>query len=187
MPVGNNGKFTPEARAIYTLVHEMQSVRLFFSHPLALSLIHTQLAMAAIKPGVHWDTIHLLCHRVLIRGFLRLGLFVSGGAEDEILAAGVSTAFFPHGLGHSLGLDVHDVPSASKPADDDESDPIYRYLRLRLPLQVGMVVVSLAYFFGFIRSLTLAADCRTWDLLLPALACASAWERVRRLGGPRAL
>jgi Xaa-Pro dipeptidase len=65
------------------------------------------------------------------------------------LASGVTTAFFPHGVGHSLGLDVHDVPSASKPEQNDTLSPItighvdfYRYLRLRLPLEVGMVVVS---------------------------------------------
>ena len=110
--------------------------------------------------------------------------------EAEILANGVSTAFFPHGLGHSLGLDVHDVPSASKPAAaSNESDPIYRYLRLRLPLQVGMVVVSV-FFSSFCVSRfahATAADRRTWDLLLPAPACAGTWERVRRPGRPRTL
>ena len=64
------------------------------------------------------------------------------------MASGISTAFFPHGVGHSLGLDVHDVPSASKPElnttiklDGVGHVDFYRYLRLRLPLETGMIVV----------------------------------------------
>jgi Xaa-Pro dipeptidase len=55
-------------------------------------------------------------------------------------------------LGHSLGLDVHDVPSASRPEPESENKTIpelshkhplfYTYLRLRLPLEAGMVLVS---------------------------------------------
>ena len=69
-------------------------------------------------------------------------------SEEAILSSGVSTAFFPHGVGHSLGLDVHDVPSASKPELNTTIKlggvghaDFYRYLRLRLPLETGMVVV----------------------------------------------
>ncbi|KAH9929163.1 Creatinase/aminopeptidase [Fomitopsis serialis] len=139
MPVGNGGKFTPEARAIYELVLEMQ-----------------RLSMEALKPGIHWDAIQLLCHRTLVQGFQRLGIFKtpnspgsgSWNAEEAILVSGVSTAFFPHGVGHSLGLDVHDVPSASKPERNDTigkgvelgHESFYAYLRLRLHLEEGMVV-----------------------------------------------
>ncbi|KAI0692686.1 Creatinase/aminopeptidase [Cerioporus squamosus] len=138
MPVGNGGKFTPEARAIYELVLEMQ-----------------RLSLEALKPGLHWDAVQFLCHRTLVRGFQRLGIFKkpdspnsgSWNAEEAILASGVSSAFFPHGVGHSLGLDVHDVPSASKPVKNDTikgielgHESFYAYLRLRLPLEEGMVV-----------------------------------------------
>ena len=75
----------------------------------------------------------------------------------EILRTGLSAAFFPHGVGHSLGMDVHDVPSVSRPSgsgkyfvdgangvnkDDGGHKDFYKYLRLRLELQTGMVVVS---------------------------------------------
>ncbi|KAH9052663.1 Creatinase/aminopeptidase [Lactarius vividus] len=137
MPVGNSGRFTPEARAIYELVHEMQTA-----------------SFKAIRPGLHWDAVQLLCHRTLVRGFKRLGIFKAGVDEATLLAAGVSAAFFPHGVGHSLGLDVHDVPSASKPEHNptiaqgsgsgSSAEPghekFYEYLRLRLPLEEGMVV-----------------------------------------------
>ncbi|KAI0693061.1 Creatinase/aminopeptidase [Cytidiella melzeri] len=138
MPVGNGGKFTPEAREIYSLVLDMQ-----------------KLAMEALKPGIHWDAIQLICHRTLVKGLQRLGILKSPDApgsgswnsEEAIIASGVSAAFFPHGVGHSLGLDVHDVPSASKPAHNPTIKGLelghpdfYTYLRLRLPLEEGMVV-----------------------------------------------
>lgn len=113
--------------------------------------------MAILKPGLHWDVAHLLCHRILVQGFQRLGIFKtpnspgsgSWNSEEAILASGVSAAFFPHGLGHSLGMDVHDVPSTSKPAmnktivkaADSDHESFYEYLRLRIPLEAGMVVV----------------------------------------------
>ncbi|KAK1224077.1 hypothetical protein PQX77_008407 [Marasmius sp. AFHP31] len=144
MPVGNGGVFTPEAKAIYELVLEMQ-----------------KLSFDIIRPDIHWDAVQLLCHRTLVKGFQRLGIFKSDGSsstapattsrehdEETILASGISSAFFPHGLGHSLGMDVHDVPSASKPVVNNTigkgislgHESFYTYLRLRLPLEKGMVV-----------------------------------------------
>ncbi|KAF9051767.1 metallopeptidase family M24-domain-containing protein [Panaeolus papilionaceus] len=138
MPVGNGGKFTPEARAIYELVLEMQKQ-----------------SFDIIRAGLHWDAVQLICHRTLVKGFQKLGIFKtpespgsgSWNSEEAILASGVSSAFFPHGVGHSLGMDVHDVPSASKPVDNPTikgvvlgHETFYTYLRLRLPLETGMVV-----------------------------------------------
>ncbi|KAF8479439.1 prolidase [Gautieria morchelliformis] len=129
MPVGNGGEFTREAREIYALVLEMQTE-----------------SIKILKPALHWDAVQLLCHRILIKGFLTLGIFK--GTEQDVLASGVSAAFFPHGVGHSLGLDVHDVPSASKPVEaplpsevaKHTNSKFYDYLRLRLPLEASMVV-----------------------------------------------
>lgn len=139
MPVGNGGKFTPEAKAIYELVLEMQTA-----------------CLEILKPGLHWDAAHLLSHRVLVRGLQRLGIFKSPtspnsgswASEEAILASGQSAAFYPHGLGHSLGMDVHDVPSASKPAVNPTINKgvelghasFYEHLRLRVKLEAGMVV-----------------------------------------------
>lgn len=139
-PVGNGGKFTLEARAIYELVLKMQNE-----------------AIDTLKPGFHWDAVQFQCHQTLIEGFLKLGIFK--GSRSDILDSQVSSAFFPHGVGHSLGLDVHDVPSASKPEPIKSATPVmalgpnttippqsrehpsfYQYLRLRLPLAAGMVL-----------------------------------------------
>ncbi|KAI9570076.1 Creatinase/aminopeptidase [Boletus coccyginus] len=144
MPVGNGGKFTEEAKRVYELVLRMQSE-----------------SFKIAAPGTHWDDVQLLCHTVLVDGFLDMGIFrdPDGTTEEalskEILRTGLSAAFFPHGVGHSMGLDVHDVPSASRPPgsgkyfvdDDDRASGLpgghkdfYKYLRLRLQLQTGMVV-----------------------------------------------
>jgi len=112
--------------------------------------------MQSLKPTIHWDTIQLLCHQTLINRFQSLGIFKSPhspgsgswNSTESILASGISSAFFPHGVGHSLGLDVHDVPGVSKP-ERNETIPggngggighldFYRYLRLRLPFFVGI-------------------------------------------------
>ncbi|KAF9482248.1 Creatinase/aminopeptidase [Pholiota conissans] len=138
MPVGNGGKFTPEARAIYELVLEMQKQ-----------------SFDIVRPDLHWDAVQLICHETLVKGFQKLGIFKSPespgsgswNSPEAILASGISSAFFPHGVGHSMGMDVHDVPSASKPAVNHTISGItlghesfYTYLRLRLPLKEGMVV-----------------------------------------------
>jgi Xaa-Pro dipeptidase len=111
-----------------------------------------------LKPKLHWDAVQLLCHRILVRGFQKLGIFRAEAEEAAVLASGISAAFFPHGVGHSLGLDVHDVPSASKPIPNPSivcggtelgHEKFYEYLRLRLPLEAGMVVVRLLYCCSF--------------------------------------
>ncbi|CAG7850633.1 Probable Xaa-Pro aminopeptidase PEPP; AltName: Full=Aminoacylproline aminopeptidase; AltName: Full=Prolidase [Serendipita indica DSM 11827] len=127
-PVGNGGKFSPEARAIYATVLKMQLA-----------------CIEAAKPGVHWDHLHLKSHEILVEELIKLGILV--GDYKTVLESGVSAAFYPHGLGHSLGMDVHDCPSASKPtenktipASSSQNPEFYRYLRLRLPLAENMVV-----------------------------------------------
>lgn len=92
-------------------------------------------AIAQIKPGVHWDDIHLHAHKVAIDGLLSLG--VLKGNKDEILESRTSAAFFPHGLGHYLGMDTHDCGGNPNPK---EKDIMFRYLRLRNRLPIGSVV-----------------------------------------------
>jgi Xaa-Pro dipeptidase len=113
-----NGKFTKESREIYDIVYKMQ--------------LDT---MAEIKAGKHWDDIHLTAHKVAIDGLLKVGILK--GDAKEILEARTSTAFFPHGLGHHLGMDTHDVGGQPK---KDDKDVLFRYLRLRTTLPAGSVV-----------------------------------------------
>ena len=113
-----NGKFTKESRAIYDIVYKMQ-----------LDCI------AALREGVLWDDIHLLAHKIAIDGLLELGIL--RGDKDEILANRTSVAFFPHGLGHYLGMDTHDTGGNPNYAD---KDTLFRFLRVRGTLPAGSVV-----------------------------------------------
>lgn len=98
-----SGNWSTEEKAIYELVQEMQ-----------------ESAFEFIKPGVKFIDAHILCHRIAIRGLLRLGILYNG-SEETIFEKGTSTAFFPHGLGHHIGLDVHDL-ARSKGSEQMESD-----------------------------------------------------------------
>lgn len=64
-------------------------------------------AIEAIKPGVPYRDVHLLSAKVIAQGLKDLGLMK--GDVDDAVRHGAHAMFFPHGLGHMLGLDVHDM------------------------------------------------------------------------------
>ncbi|CAH6720229.1 uncharacterized peptidase [[Candida] jaroonii] len=117
-----NGDWSKEHLQIYNIVLKMQ-----------------QETMAMIKPGTQWEDCHLTAHKVLIEEFLKLGIFKSDYSAEEIFQSKVSGRFFPHGLGHLLGMDTHDVGGYPNYEDKDE---LLRYLRLRRKLQPGMVLTD---------------------------------------------
>jgi Xaa-Pro dipeptidase len=91
--------------------------------------------IAMLKEGVRWDDVHAHAHRVAIRGLLDLGIL--RGEEEELFVKRVSVAFFPHGLGHYLGMDTHDTGGYPNYADEDK---MFRYLRVRGVLPAGSVI-----------------------------------------------
>ncbi|MEO1479101.1 MAG: M24 family metallopeptidase, partial [Bacteroidota bacterium] len=64
-------------------------------------------ALAAIAPGVPFRDVHLVAARRLAQALTALGLM--RGDPEQAVAAGAHALFFPHGLGHIMGLDVHDM------------------------------------------------------------------------------
>ncbi|ORZ30858.1 peptidase M24, structural domain-containing protein [Catenaria anguillulae PL171] len=117
------GKFTPEARAVYQAVLDSQ-----------LAVIDQ------LKPGVRWEDMHRVTERVLATHLRdKMGILKPAYSVDEHLAAHAQAVFFPHGLGHLLGLDVHDVGGYPKGVPRIQ-EPSIRYLRMRRTLEPGMVV-----------------------------------------------
>jgi Xaa-Pro dipeptidase len=88
-----------------------------------------------LKEGVNWDDVHLKAHTIAIEGLLKLGILQ--GDKEEILKARTSVAFFPHGLGHYLGMDTHDTGGHPNYQDKDS---MFRYLRVRGPLPAGSII-----------------------------------------------
>jgi len=95
---------------------------------------------AAVEPGLDWRALHLRAHLLVGRLLRECG--VLNVEPQDALDRGITAAFLPHGLGHLLGLQVHDV-GGFKPAADAEPiarPPGHPALRLTRPLQAGMVV-----------------------------------------------
>ena len=88
IPVG--WKFSQKQKEIYEIVLKAQ-----------------EQAIQAIKPGVPYKEVHLQACRIIASGLKDLGLMK--GNVDEAVEKGAHALFFPHGLGHMLGLDVHDM------------------------------------------------------------------------------
>jgi Xaa-Pro aminopeptidase len=122
-----SGTFSSPQRAIYSAVLNAQMT-----------------AIAAIKPGVPYREVHLGAATSIVKDLSALGLM--RGHADEAVAAGAHALFFPHGLGHMLGMDVHDMENIGEdivgylPGDARSTQFGLGYLRLARPLEAGFVI-----------------------------------------------
>ncbi|MCE1198840.1 MAG: aminopeptidase P family protein [Marinilabiliales bacterium] len=127
VPVG--GKFSPKQKEIYDIV-----------------LAANNTAFSLTAPGVTYQSVHLAAARTIASGLKEIGLMK--GDVDEAVAAGAHALFFPHGLGHMMGLDVHDMEDYGQihVGYDEEIRPIDQfgtaYLRLGRRLQPGFVITN---------------------------------------------
>lgn len=124
-PVG--GRFQPRQLDIYETVLAAQEA-----------------AIAACRPGVPFADVHRLASTRLAEGLVALGLL--RGAASDIVEAGAHALFFPHGLGHAMGLDVHDMEALGEDhvgygAEATRSTQFgTAYLRFGRPLREGYVM-----------------------------------------------
>jgi Xaa-Pro aminopeptidase len=90
-------------------------------------------SIAAAKPGISYKNIHRNAYRIIFEGLRSLEL-VKGDTEDA-LNEGVPALFMPHGLGHALGLDVHDMEDLGETwvgyDDEIQRDSMFGYRSLR--------------------------------------------------------
>jgi Xaa-Pro dipeptidase len=96
--------------------------------------------VASVRAGLDYRDLHIETHR-LLAGVL-VDAELATGDPETLLATGVTSAFFPHGLGHLLGLQVHDVAGHMQDASGTNIDPPsgHPYLRLTRVLQEDMVL-----------------------------------------------
>ena len=109
----------------------------------AVVLQAQEATIAAVRPGARYRDLHLLAGRTLAAGLRDLGILRGDPAELE--ADGVVYLLFPHGIGHLLGLDVHDMEDLGdragyQPGRRRSGDFGVRYLRLDRDLAPGMAV-----------------------------------------------
>ena len=121
-----SGKFSPTQQAIYDLV-----------------LAAHDNCIAQMKPGVEYREIHLLAAKIITEGLVDLGILQ--GNPVDLVDRDAHALFFPHGIGHLLGLDVHDMEDlgdlAGYEAGRKRSDRFgLGYLRLDRTLRSGMIV-----------------------------------------------
>ena len=125
IPVG--GAFTPQQRLIYEMVLRAQIA-----------------SIKAIKPGVAYKDVHLLAARSFATDLKAAGLMK--GDVGEAVAAGAHALFFPHGLGHMIGMDVHDLENIGEqyvgyePGVERSQQFGLGYLRLARTLKPGFVL-----------------------------------------------
>ncbi|MEM8613110.1 MAG: aminopeptidase P family protein [Cyanobacteria bacterium P01_H01_bin.105] len=135
------------------------------------------------KPGVEYRELHLLACRTLAAGLVDLGILL--GRPDDLVEQDAHALFFPHGVGHLLGLDVHDMEDlgdlAGYAPGRTRSDRFgLGFLRLDRPLQAGMVVTIEPGFYQVPGILQDKGKCDRYATMVN-------WERLAQFADVRGI
>ncbi len=153
-----SGRFTQRQLDIYSIVEECHD-----------------LVLEKARPGIKWLDMHLDVCRLMTDRLKALGL-MKGNTEDAV-AAGAHAMFLPHGLGHMMGMDVHDMEGLGQEyvGFDEEVSPSTQfgtnYLRCGRRLQPGFVMTDepgiyfIPHLIDLWRSQKLHTDFIDYDLL----------------------
>ncbi len=115
-----NGKFSNLQAAVYEAVLEAQKQ-----------------VIDMVEPEIKMENLHLHAARTMMQGLKDADIVT--GSVDDLMENDIFALFFPHGLGHFLGLDTHDVGGYPKGVEEIDR-PGIKYLRTRRRMQPGMVV-----------------------------------------------
>lgn len=170
-----NGVFTRDQKFIYEAVLSARDA-----------------VLREAKPGVLWTDMHLLANREMLQALKNGGLLI--GDVNEMIAAGLNEIFQPHGLGHLLGLDVHDVGGYLPGHPGRPTQPGLRKLRTARQLMAGMVITvepgcyfidSVSIFFLFSSPFLHTCISAKWKLFifiylcLPLSLCIYSFDRTK--------
>jgi Xaa-Pro aminopeptidase len=150
------GAFTPEQRDVLAVVDEAR-----------------RNGVARCRPGAEWRDVHLGACLDIARGLAHVGIL--RGTPEGLLAQDAHALFFPHGIGHMVGLGVRDAGGAL-PGRKKSRRPGLKYLRVDLPLEAGFVMTVEPGVY-FIPALLRNAEKRE------QYRDAVAWDRVDRMPG----
>jgi Xaa-Pro aminopeptidase len=114
------GSLTSIQREIHAVVHAAE-----------------QAAIEHCRPGIEWRDVHLVAALSIAEGLAAIGLLK--GDPTALVESGAAWLFFPHGIGHLVGLGVRDAGGVPLRERRDEPKP-YPNLRINLPLEPGFVV-----------------------------------------------
>ena len=116
-PVG--GRLGPEQLELHSVVRAAQLA-----------------AIELCAPGTEWREVHAAAARAIAEGLAAAGIL--RGGRDELVESGAVALFFPHGIGHLVGLGVRDAHGPLRERRD--APPPFPNLRIDLPLRAGMTV-----------------------------------------------
>lgn len=140
-----------------------------------------QQLVAAVKPGVNYPDIHLLSHRQVAELLARFE-FVRGLDADGIVEKRISSTFLPHGVGHFIGLQVHDVggfmaDKSGKTIAKPEGHPYLRLTRVVEPTMVFTIEPGFYFIEPLLAELKKSDEAKyvNWEKV----------DRFRKYGGIR--
>jgi Xaa-Pro dipeptidase len=157
-----SGKFTLEQKQIYESVLAAQEA-----------------VMKAMKPGVSWVDMHKLSNRVICEELKKYG-FLKGDI-DEMMKHHIGAIFMPHGLGHFMGIDTHDVGGYNGNYERINEQPGLKNIRTVRVLEPGMVltVEPGIYFIDSLLDKALADPIQSQFLVKEKI------QQFRNFGGVR--
>jgi Xaa-Pro dipeptidase len=124
-PISSSGKFSAEQRIVYEGVLNAQRA-----------------VILMLKPGVSWSDCHLVAEREIIKALVKLDIVVPGKTStvDDLVEMRLGAVFMPHGLGHFIGIDTHDVGGYLPGHPERLLEPGLRSLRTARVLKSGMTL-----------------------------------------------
>jgi Xaa-Pro aminopeptidase len=150
-----SGTFTPEQAELYGIVAEALAA-----------------AIQTCRPGVEWRDVHRAAALVITEGLVEFGIL--RGDVESLFERGAASLFFPHGVGHMVGLGIRDAGGVLRGRSDP--GPGFPRLRVDLPLQRGYTMTVEPGIY-FIPALLSDAARRA------ELRDAAAWDRVDAMLG----